>query len=343
MAQAAKQRILVTGGTGFTGSHLVKRLLSKGHEVVALDNQKGFFSDELQRLGAQIVIGSVTDKNLMDQLVQGCDVVHHLAAAFRRIDLAKKVYWDINVNGTRYLLESAYRHNVKKFVYCSTCGVHGNIKNPPAPETAPIKPADYYQYTKYEGERVAHEFIAKGMDVTILRPAAIYGPGDPERWLMLFKQVAPGRFFMFGKGKVTYHPLYIDNLVDAFELAVEKEASAGQTYLIADAHYYSLNELVKATAEALGIDVSIIRLPFWPLWTAALLCEAVCTPLRITPPLFRRRVDWFQQSRAFDISKARRELGYDPKIDLKIGLANTAKWYQEQKYLSSSQTVLRTS
>ncbi len=333
-------RILVTGGTGFTGSHLVRRLLSHGHEVIAVDNQKGRFSDELQNLGAKVVVGSVTDKQLMDQLVKGCDVVHHLAAAFRRVDLPKSVYWDINVNGTRYLLESAERHGVKKFVYCSTCGVHGNVANPPAAENAPINPADYYQYTKYEGERVAHEFIARGLKVAILRPAAIYGPGDPERWLMLFKQVSPGRFLMFGDGKATYHPLYIDNLVDAFELAADNEASNGQTYLIADEHYYSLNDLVQATADALGVNVKIIHLPFWPLWTAALGCEIVCTPLRISPPIFRRRVDWFRQNRAFDISKAQREIGYKPGVDLKTGLMRTAQWYKEQNYLPVQRTAI---
>jgi nucleoside-diphosphate-sugar epimerase len=329
----AKQKILVTGGTGFTGSHLVKRLLSKGHEVVALDNQKGRFSEELEKLGAKITIGSVTDKELVDRLVQGCDVIHHLAAAFRKIDLPKTVYWDVNVNGTRYLLEAAQKHGVRKFVYCSTCGVHGDVKNPPAPETAPITPADYYQYTKYEGEKVAQEFIDKGLNVTILRPAAIYGPGDPERWVMLFKQTAPGRFLMFGSGEATYHPLYIDNLVDAFDLAAEKETSAGQTYLIADEYYYSLNDLVKEIGKVLNINVTIIHLPFWPLWLVAVACEAVCTPLGISPPIFRRRVDWFRQNRAFDISKAKRELGYSPAVDLHTGLSHTAKWYRETGYL----------
>lgn len=333
MNKAKRDRILVTGGTGFTGFHLVKRLLEKGHEVITLDNQPGYFHDELKTLGAQIVIGSITDKELVNQLTEGCDVVHHLAAAFRKINLPKPVYWDVNVNGTRYALEAAAKSGVRKFVYCSTCGVHGNVSNPPAPETAPITPADYYQYTKYEGERVAQEFIEEGLDVTILRPAAIYGPGDPERWLMLFKRVAPGTFYMFGDGKATYHPLYVENLVDAFELAVEREEARGQTYLIADKNYYTLNDLVKVVAEVLNIDVKIIHLPFWPLWTAALACEGICAPLKISPPLFRRRVDWFRQSRAFDITKAQQEIDYKPNVDLKTGLTLTSQWYRENNYL----------
>ncbi|MCB9107468.1 MAG: NAD(P)-dependent oxidoreductase [Anaerolineales bacterium] len=333
MSQTKKQKVLVTGGTGFTGSYLVKRLLSENYEVITVDNQKGFFFDELRDLGANVTIGSVTDKQLMDELTKDCDIVHHLAAAFRKINLPKEVYWDVNVNGTKYLLEAALKYNVKKFVYCSTCGVHGNVLNPPAPETAPITPADYYQYTKYKGEEVAQEFIQKGLDITILRPAAIYGPGDPERWVMLFKRVSPGRFWMFGDGKATYHPLYIDNLVEAFMLASERKESAGQTYLIADEHYYTLNELVRAIGKVLGTNVSVHHVPFWPLWTAAFACEMVCTPLKISPPLFRRRVDWFRQNRAFDISKAKRELGYQPKVDLLTGLSRTAQWCRQMNYI----------
>lgn len=322
-------KILVTGGTGFTGSHLVRRLIAEGHQVTAVDNQKGLFWDELQSLGAELRIGSVTDRSLMHEVTRGCDVVFHLAAAFRKVNLPKSEYWNINVNGTRYLLEGAFRNNVTKFVYCSTCGVHGNVENPPAAEDAPIKPEDYYQYTKWEGERVAHEFIQQGMDVTIIRPAAIYGPGDPERFAMLFKKVASGKFYMFGKGETTYHPLYIDNLIDAFLLAAWTPQSKGQTYLIADERYYSLNDLVQAIGDALGVSVKIVHLPFAPLWMAAVLCEAVCKPLGVSPPIFRRRVDWFRQNRAFDISKAKRELGYKPKVDLSTGLERTANWYRE--------------
>ena len=218
-------------------------------------------------------------------------------------------------------------------MYCSTQGVHGDVKNPPGDENSPISPADYYQFTKYEGEKVAHEYMAKGLDVTILRPTAIYGPGDPGRWFMLFKYTANGRFLMFGNGKTTYHPVHIDNLVDTFEAAVAKPEASGQTYIIGDKEYYTLNDIVKMVGKAQGIDVSIIHLPFWPLWFLALLCEGVCGLLRITPPLFRRRVDWFRQVRAFDVSKAERELGYDSKVDLPTGLAETGRWYKENGYL----------
>jgi nucleoside-diphosphate-sugar epimerase len=326
-------KILVTGGTGFTGSHLVRRLLRKGHRVAVIDNQPGLFFDELRGLGAEISIGSVTDLDLVGKAIHGCQVVHHLAAAFRQVNLPKRVYWQVNVEGTRWLLEAALRSGIEKFVYCSTCGVHGDIKSEPADENAPIAPEDYYQYTKYEGEQIIAEFVGKGLKIVTLRPTAIYGPGDPERFFMLFKMVSKGRFFMFGPGRVHYHPAYIDNLVDAFELAALSTRGGGEAYLIGDEKYYTLDELVSAIAETLGVELSIRHVPFWPLWSAALACEMVYKPFRVDPPLFRRRVDWFRQNRAFSIEKAKKELGYQPKVDLKEGLAKTAQWYREKGYL----------
>jgi nucleoside-diphosphate-sugar epimerase len=326
-------KILVTGGTGFTGSHLTRRLIRKGHKVVALDNQPGLFCDELKRLGAEVVIGSVADRNLVLKVTQGCDVVHHLAAMFRKVNLPKKVYWDVNVEGTRNVLEAALQCGVRKVVYCSTCGVHGDVAKEPADENAPITPEDYYQYTKYEGEKVIPEFLEKGLRVVTLRPTAIYGPGDPERFFMLFKMVSKGRFLMFGDGMAHYHPVYVDNLVDGFELAGESERGDGEVYLIGDEKYYTLNELVLAIAETLGVDLKMRHLPFWPLWTAALACEIVYKPFQVDPPLFRRRVDWFRQNRAFSIEKAKSELGYQPQVGLKEGLARTAQWYVERGYL----------
>lgn len=326
-------RILVTGGMGFTGSHLTRRLLQKGHQVVVIDTQRGLFFDELKSLGAEIFLGSITDRDLVRKAVQGCEVVHHVAAMFRKVNLPQKVYWDVNVEGTRQLLEAALHSSARKFVYCSTQGVHGDVKREPADESAPIAPEDYYQYTKYEGEKVVSDFLGKGLQVVILRPTAIYGPGDPERFLMLFKMVKKGRFFLFGDGQVHYHPVYIDNLVDAFELAAASERGNGEAYLIGDEQYYTLNDLVSAIAKALGVNLAIYHLPFWPLWISALFCEVLYKPVRIDPPLFRRRVDWFRQNRAFSIAKAKRELGYQPKVYLEEGLARTAEWYRDHSYI----------
>jgi nucleoside-diphosphate-sugar epimerase len=331
-------RILVTGGTGFTGTHLTRRLLREGHDVVVVDNQPGLFSRELEQLGATILVGSVADPGLIGRAAEGCSLVYHLAAAFRKVNLAKTEYRRTNVDGTRVVLEAAARNPACKVVYCSTCGVHGNVKEWPADEDAPIAPADYYQSTKYEGEMVVREFVHRGLPAVILRPAAIYGPGDPERFLMLFRRVQTGRFMMFGDGNIHYHPLFVDNLVDAFLLAAASPRRHGEAYLIADDQYCTLNDLVTAIGEALGVSLKITHYPFGPLWLAASLCEAAFKPLPMEPPLFRRRVDWFRQNRAFDIAKAKLELGYQPKVDLKEGLARTARWYREHGYVGGERS-----
>ncbi|HUF42103.1 MAG TPA: NAD-dependent epimerase/dehydratase family protein [Verrucomicrobiae bacterium] len=333
MSSDTKMKVLVTGGTGFTGSHLVRRLLDRGHEVRVVDNQPGLFCDELKKRGAKIDLGSVTDAGLMKKSVAGCELVYHIAAAFRQLNVPDRHYWEVNVEGTRRLADAAFNARVRRFVYCSTQGVHGHIKNPPGDENSPIEPEDYYQLTKYEGEKVVQEYIARGLDAVTLRPTAIYGPGDPERFLILFRLAKRGSFLMFGDGETFYHPVYIDNLVDAFELAGAKAGISGESYIIGDEHYYSLKELVSKVGAAMEIPVRIRYLPFWPLWTAALVCESICKPLRITPPLFRRRVDWFRQVRAFSIDKAKRHLGYQPQVDLPTGLSRTAKWYAENSYV----------
>ena len=325
--------VLVTGGTGFTGAHLVKRLLSRGHTVRVLDNQENIAYDELVAAGAEISLGSVTDEALLKRLVEGQEVIFHLAAAFRRVNLPKQVYWDTNVTAMRRLLELAREAGVRKIVYCSTQGVHGNVDNPPGNEDTPIEPEDYYQLTKYEGEKVAQEFIRDGMDITILRPTAIYGPGDPGRFLMLFKRVKKGMFPFFGKGAALYHPVYIDNFVDAFELAAEKPAGRGQAYIIADDRYFTIKEIVQKIGTIMGVDLRIRHFPFWPLYWVATLVELLYKPLPADPPLFRRRADWFRQNRAFKIDKARRDLGYDPKVDLDEGLKRTYEWYRDNGYL----------
>lgn len=326
-------KILVTGGTGFTGKALVRRLLDDGHQVVALDFQEGLKTQELRDWGAEVVIGTVTDKEVVERCMTGVEVVHHLAAAFRQLNVPNSYYWDVNVEGTRNVLEAARREKVKKFVYCSTCGVHGNVDNPPGNEESPINAADYYQQTKYEAEPIVKEYQQKGMETTILRPAAIYGPGDPERFFMIFKRVNKGMFPMFGNGKTLYHPLYIDHLVDAHVLAQEPGKGVGEAYLIADEQYIEIETLVQKTAAALKVEVKIPHFPVTPVIIVGHICEKVCKPFKITPPIFPRRVDWYRQNRAFSIDKAKRDLGYAPHISIDEGLRRTAAWYREEGYL----------
>ncbi len=326
-------RVLITGGTGFTGSHAVRRYLARGHSVRVLDNQKGVFFDELVGLGAEMQLGSVADRDAVRKAVEGIELVQHIAAAFREINVPKSVYGSVNVDGTRLVAEEALRAGVRRVVYCSTEGVHGHVVNPPGTEDSPIAPEDHYQQTKWEGEIAFREVMAKGLDGVILRPTGIYGPGDPARFLMLFRMVKKGHFFIVGDGRAHYHPIYIDNLCDAFELAADVPSAKGETCIIADARHLTWNELIPLVAQALGVSVKIHYLPLGPVWAASAVCEALCWPFGITPPLFRRRAEMFSHMRAFDIGRARRVLGFEPKVGLEDGLKRTADWYRQHGYL----------
>lgn len=326
-------KVLVTGGTGFTGKALVKRLIDEGHDVIALDYKEGVKTNELRDWGAEVVIGSVADRDVVDKCMKGVDVVQHLAAAFRELDVPNTYYEEINVEGTRNVLEAAKREKVSKFIYCSTCGVHGNVTNPPANEDSPIRPADYYQQTKYDAEPLVHEYASPEMETVILRPAAIYGPGDPERFGMIFRRVKKGVFPMFGDGKALYHPLYIDSFVDALVASMGQGVGNGGTYLIADEEYVEIEDLVKRVARAMDTEVKIPHYPFWPVMIIGHVVEKICKPFHITPPIFPRRVDWFRQNRAFDISRAKKDLGYHPTVGLDEGLRRTAEWYRQEGYL----------
>jgi 2-alkyl-3-oxoalkanoate reductase len=299
---------------------------------VALDYKEGLQCDALRKRGAEVIIGSVTDPAAVERSMRGVEFVFHLAAAFRELNVPDSFYDEVNVGGTRLVLHAARRAGVRKFLYCSTCGVHGNVEHPPADEDAPIRPADYYQRTKYEAEPLVKQ-EAGDMEVVILRPAAIYGPGDPERFFMIFKRVAKGTFPMFGSGRTLYHPLYIDNLVDAFLLCMPQGVGSGREYLIADEKYYAIEDIVQAVARALDVPVRIPHYPVLPVVAVGHVVEKLCKPLGVTPPIFPRRVDWYRQNRAFDIGRAQRELGYRPLIELEEGLRRTGIWYREMGYL----------
>ena len=138
---------------------------------------------------------------------------------------------------------------------------------------------------------------------------------------------------MFGNGRTLYHPLYIDNLVDAFVLCIPPGVGNGREYLIADERYYPIEEIVSGVARALDIPVRIPHYPVWPVVALGHVVEKICKPIGVAPPIFPRRVDWYRQNRAFDIARAKRELGYMPQVALDDGLRRTGAWYRQMGYL----------
>ena len=328
--------VLVTGATGFTGGHLAATLARGGETVRALVRSRSrarFDRSPLPALGVEPVEGNLGDPASVRRAADGVEVVYHIAATYREAGQPDSAYRAINVEGTRNLLEAARAGGARRLVHCSTGGVHGHIANPPGTEDAPFNPGDIYQETKLEAEQLAREFGREaGFDVVVARPIGIYGPGD-TRFLKMFRGLARGNFPMLGSGRAFYHLTYIDDLVEGFRLCGTVPGAKGRTYILAGPRFTTLEELVALVAKELQVRPPRIHWPVWPFWTAGLLCELVCVPLRIEPPLYRRRVDFYTKSRAFDTARARTELGFAPKIDLEEGIHRTAEWYREQNLL----------
>jgi dihydroflavonol-4-reductase len=328
-------RALVTGATGFTGAALARYLAGAGVSVRALARRTSDpqIRRQLTAAGVEILEGDLRDAESLHRACEGIDVVYHIAAIYRQAGLAAREYRAVNAEAVDRLFEAADRGGVRRVVHCSTVGVHGDVERPPANEDAPLRPGDIYQETKLEGERIARQASARtGIEAVIARPTGIYGPGD-RRLLKLFRGVARRRFITLGSGQVYYHLTYIDDLVEGFRLCGEVPQAAGRTYILAGPEVTTLDELVALIADAADVPRRTLHLPVWPVWVAGALCEAICAPLRISPPLYRRRVDFFTKSRAFDISRARAELGYDPRVRLKDGIRRTLEWYRRAGWL----------
>lgn len=318
-------KALVTGATGFTGSHLTLALLARGYAVRALvrDPQR---AQLLAERGAELAVGDLTLPPDVARAVQGCDIVFHVAALYREARHPDSAYWDVNVEGTRNVLDAAARERVARVVHCSTVGVHGDVEVP-ADESAPYAPGDIYQETKLAAEQLARERFAHGLCGVVVRPAGIYGPGD-RRFLKLFRAVKNGTFRMIGRGDTLYHMSYIDDVVEGMIVCGEHPAAVGGVFILAGPRYTSLRELVGATARAVGRRPPRGRVPLQPVMLAARVTENVCRRLGVEPPLHRRRVEFFVKNRGFCIDKARRELGFEPRVDLAEGLLRTARWYE---------------
>jgi nucleoside-diphosphate-sugar epimerase len=222
---------------------------------------------------------------------------------------------------------------VRRVVHCSTIGVHGDTGRTPANENSPFAPPDYYCQSKLEGELLARElFRTLGMEGAIFRPVGVYGPGD-TRFLKLFQSICRRHFRMIGSGETLYHLTYIEDLCCGIRMCGEHKDAVGEVFILGGEGYVTLNQLVAEIAKVVGGHVPRAHVPLAPVMLAARLCESVCRPLNIEPPLYRRRVEFFSKDRAADISKARRILGYVPQVSLADGLRRTAAWYRERGYL----------
>jgi dihydroflavonol-4-reductase len=327
-------RVLVTGGTGFVGGAAARRLRAQGH-VVRLFARPSERAQRLAAEGFEVVTGDVRDPEAVSRAVAGQDAVLHLAANYRAEGVPIRVFEEVNVEGTRHVLAACERHTVRRLVHASTTGVYGRVFDPPADEDHPCRPPwDHYQRTKREGELLALRAFAgplAGRGV-VVRPTGVYGPGD-TRFLKLLRPLARGLSVVPGSRRVLYHPTYVDDAATGLALAVTHSAAAGHVFNLAGPRYYTMGEYLALAAAAVGARPPRIHLPLAPLRLAAVVCELAGRALRFEPPLYRRRLNFFRDHRAFVIDRARRVLGFEPEVELAEGLARTVAWSRAQGLL----------
>ncbi|MFO7679880.1 MAG: NAD-dependent epimerase/dehydratase family protein [Chloroflexota bacterium] len=319
-------KILITGGGGFIGSHLVDSQLAQGHTVRALDLHVENLDHIAHHPRLEIIQNDLTDTDSLPLWVQDVDVVYHLASAHLDVTQPDSYYHRVNVEATQHLLAAAHQSGLRRFVHCSTNGVVGDLQNPPVDETAVCHPTNIYEQTKLLGEQAALNFAAAtGLSVIVVRPAWVYGPRCP-RTARLLRMVRKGRFLLFGNGRTLRHPIYISDAVTGFELcAAAPEMAVGQIYFLAGPHTITIADLVKTAASVQNVPPPRWRLPLFVGYTAGYASQWAFKPTRKQPPFSRRSLDFYLKDNAYHIEKARRDLGFNPQIDLRTGLQQTVQ------------------
>jgi nucleoside-diphosphate-sugar epimerase len=323
--------VLITGAGGFVGSHLVDSALSAGHYVRAVDLHLDRLAHVVDHRGLEPVAGDITDQGLLPRLVDGIQVVYHLASAHLDVRLSDAVYRRVNVGATQDLLAEAQAAGVSRFVHVSSVGVIGDVGDHPADEGSPCGPTNIYERTKLEGERAALQFWAEtGFPIVVARPAWVYGPRCPRTY-KLIRTIARQWFPLFGDGHTLRHPIYVSDLVRGLQLCAERSNAVGQAYILAGAEVVTIDELVGLIAELSGRPSPAVHLPAQLGHVGGYVLEIAFGLVGRPPPFSRRSMDFYLKNNAYDISKARHELGFDPQVDLRSGLLRTLQSLSDER------------
>jgi len=322
--------VLVTGGTGFIGRHLCRRLLAEGCRVRVLCRDASGLGD----LGGAVeaAAGDVTNQASLPAALAGADTVFHLASALGATPFGPQGFFAVNAEGTRHVLDAARAAGTRRIVHCSSVGVLGSIKGPPAAENAPLHPEDDYERSKARGEQIAREQANAGLPVMIARPGWAYGPGD-RRTFKLMRAIAKRRFFLVGDGSTREHPVFIDDLAAGLARCRTADLAPGEVITIAGDEIVTIEDLCGRIARAIGVPAGRLHVPREPLRTIAGLLERAFKAVGREAPLTRAKVDFFLKHRAYDTAKAKRLLGFEPRVRLDEGLPRTIAWYRSQGWL----------
>ncbi len=333
MDMLAGTKVLVTGGTGFTGSVLTKKLVALGLDVRVIARESSDITS-FEGLSIEWFRGDNFDKEIVRKACKDVEYIFNVAAAYREAKLKEEDYHNVHVLGTELLAEEALKQKeFKRFIHISTIGVHGDIKNPPADEESPFNPGDIYQKTKALAEKWLHSFASENnLEYTVIRPVAIYGPSD-KRLLKLFKMAKSGIYPILGYGKSLYHLIHVDDLTDIIIKAATFPAAKNEVFIAGNPESASIEEIGRTVASVYNKKLYIIKMPAWPFFVMGMLCELICLPLKIEPPIYRRRVAFYTKDRSFDTSKLINLLEYKTRYSNEQGLKETTGWYQKHNWL----------
>jgi nucleoside-diphosphate-sugar epimerase len=328
-------RLLVTGGSGFIGSRLALVARAELLDVVVTGQVNNDFErarvDELSAAGVSIETGPLQDAAFSRRIVAGCDLVIHLAAAQHEVNVPDAYFEEVNVGGTRALLEASCAAGVRRFVYGSTIGIYGSAAQGQLDEQSPARPDNIYGRTKLAAEEVVRTAAGR-LETCIVRVSETYGPGD-FRLLKLFRAIDRDAFMMIGDGLNQRQVMYVTDLVRALLVTARHPAAAGETFVLPGSEVMTTRDMVAAIAAALGKSPPRWRLPMWPFMAAAGVFEATFRPLGIQPPIHHRRLDFFRKSFAFSTRKAESLLGFVPLVPFAQGARETAAWYRARGLL----------
>lgn len=321
MIETRTTEAVVTGAAGFIGQHLVRRLADENYRVTAVDLHEpddGFPpSVQFERL-------DIRDTQALKPLLPPDGEVFHLASVHLEVGEDEAAFQQVNVRAAEDLVEACSRRGVRRLIHTSSVGIYGHVEDPPADEQSAKDPQTPYERSKLAGERaVRGRADTLGVDVIVLRPAWVYGPGCP-RTEKLVDALSNGQFFYIGSGDNLRHPLYIDDMLDAYLLAARASPSlAGTPYLIGGPEYMPLSEMIDTFAAVLDVSSPKLRIPKPMGYALGLLTELAFALIGRRPPMSRRTLAFFENDNAFLTAAAERDLGFKPEVRLEEGLCRT--------------------
>ena len=332
--------VLVTGGAGFLGAHLVAALVERGDAVRVVDRPSPI-AERLAELDVEFFAGDIRDPDSLTEPMHGVDAVVHLAA-MSAVWAPMDAYYAVNVKGTENVCRAALAAGAGRLIHISSWTVYGMGVGRPATEDFPLAPLNEpYSVSKALGDRLVQRLIAEeGLPATIIRPDTIFGPGDRVHVGRMSDRLRARRSIIVGSGRNAMPFVYVDDIVQGLLLALDRPEAVGQAYNLANDQPLTQEELLRALAEEIGAAPPRIRVPYSALYATGFLAEqaARLTRSRRKPILTRLGVAIFGADNRHGIAKARRELGYSPAVPVREGIRRAAAWYRRE-YVSSEPAV----